>query len=107
MSAINATRAVERCERLADLGPPPPWSRPWKLKRWLRAYRAIMALDISECAEMLREVYTPARIAEMAEQQNAWLGFVKRSQDAARPRFVEPVSYDKPSYWPSKGDDDA
>lgn len=70
MTGIVPKRAVERCDRLAKLGPPPPQSRPWKLRRWLRAYRAIMALDISEAAEMLRDLYPTERIEELASRPN-------------------------------------
>lgn len=66
MTGINPKRAVERCERLAKLGPPPPWSRPWKLKRWLRAFRAIMAMDITDFGEMLRDAYPASYVSELA-----------------------------------------
>lgn len=84
MNRINPARAVERCERLADLGPPPPWSRPWKLKRWLRAFRAIMALDISEAAEMLRSVYSPTAIEELAQRETPWMALARKHMDATR-----------------------
>lgn len=81
MDLINAARAVERCAQLRDLGPAPPWSRPWKLKRWLRAYRAIMALDISEAAEMLRSVYMSSDITEMAWRQSPFHALLKRGDE--------------------------
>lgn len=70
MTAISTTRAVERCERLAALGPAPAWWRVFALRRWVAEYRAIMALDISVHAEMLRTVYTPEVAAQMAERTN-------------------------------------
>lgn len=66
MTAISTTRAVERCERLATLGPPPAWWRVFALRRWLRGYDAIMALDISVAAQLLREVYKHATPEESA-----------------------------------------
>jgi hypothetical protein len=84
VNRINPARAVERCVRLADLGPPPPWSRPWKLKRWLRAFRAIMALDISEEAEMLRSVYSPSAIEELAQRTTPWMALARKHMDATR-----------------------
>lgn len=65
---ISPTRAVERCENLAKLGSPPPWWRVFALRRWLASYRAIMALDVGEYAEMLRAAYTPGRIEELANR---------------------------------------
>lgn len=58
---ISTTRAVEPCERLAALGPPPTWWRVFALRRWLREHRAIMALDISVSAEILRSLYPAGR----------------------------------------------
>lgn len=86
-SKPNAPRAVSRCERLSALGPPPPWSRPWKLRRWLRAYRAIMAMDISEFGEMLRDAYPKQDIEAMAARKNAM--FAKLSKYGGP--FVEVV----------------
>lgn len=79
----NATRAVERCEHLVALGPPPPQSRPWKLKRWLRDYRAIMALDITEVGEMLREVYAVDRVEEMARRAHITAGLARFAEPGA------------------------
>lgn len=65
---ISTTRAVERCERLAKLGPPPVWWRALALRRWLRDYRTIMALDISVSAEMLRSLYPADKIERLTER---------------------------------------
>lgn len=80
MTGISTTRAVERCERLAALGPAPPWWRVFAVRRWLRAYRAIMALDISVHAEMLRSMYPAESIKQTAERTNATASLL-----AARP----------------------
>lgn len=63
---INPKRAVERCERLSALGPPPPQRHNRKLRKWLDAFMSIMALDISEFSEILRSAYTPDAIVEAA-----------------------------------------
>lgn len=90
MTGINAKRAVERCEKLAALGPAPPQSRSWKLRQWLRAYRAIMALDIGEMAEMLRGVYTDEKLREIATAPNPFL----RNLGGTRiRRWIEPVDH--------------
>lgn len=78
MSGPVPRLAVERCQRIAALGPPPPQRHNRKLARWLDAFRSIMALDISESAEMLRSVYTPTSIVEAAERSNPMLAFLTR-----------------------------
>lgn len=80
MTAISTTRAVERCERLAALGPPPVWWRVFALRRWLAAYRAIMALDISVGAQMLRELYPAEQLVAQATAEAPWLRMVPRSE---------------------------
>lgn len=79
--SINPKRAVERCQRLLDLGPPPPLTRPWKLRLWRRAYQAIMALDISEVAELLRDVYTREDMDQLMNQPNPMFAMVRRDAD--------------------------
>jgi hypothetical protein len=68
LATLSTTRAVERCEQLAALGSPPAWWRVFALRRWLHAYRAIMALDISAQAEMLRSIYTADAVKDLAER---------------------------------------
>lgn len=97
MTSINPTRAVERCERLAKLGPPPsprrghPWKLTRKLKLWLREYRAIMALDITQCAEMLRDLYSSEYLKQMAERPNPTFA-LKRT--GPRGQWVTPIRSD-------------
>lgn len=93
MTAISTTRAVERCERLAALGPAPAWWRVFALRRWLRAYRAIMALDISEMAEMLREVYTDEKLRELATAPNPLLAIPIVERPESRWRWVDPIDH--------------
>jgi len=80
MSGISVRRAVERAEQLAILGPPPRWYRPVLLARWSRLYRAIMTLDLSEGAEILRSYYSDERVRELAEQPSPWSGILRRSK---------------------------
>lgn len=102
MSAIVPRRAVERCERLAALGPAPAWWRVFAMRRWLRAYRAIMALDISAAAEMLRSLYPPDWVEEMANRpNNALRGLTKSSSSGPFVEVVERVQVGadgKPDY---------
>lgn len=79
-SKPNAQRAIERCERLAKLGSPPTLWHPLKLRRWLASYRSIMALDISEIAEMMRDAYPASEIQRLAERPHPMLRMVPRSQ---------------------------
>ncbi len=89
---INAARAMERCECLAALGPPPAWSRPWKLRRWLAAYRRIMALDISSHAEMLRDVYSSDAVKRAVEANRMrTLLHISRSRPEHEGPWVAPV----------------
>lgn len=98
MTGINPRRAVERCEALAKLGQPPPRWRVFQLRRWLRAYRAIMAIDISEAAEMLRGVYTDEKLRELATAPNPFIKVAQKPVGASAPigRWVEPVEHNKP-----------
>ena len=84
---ISPKRAVERCERLAALGPPPPQRHNRKLKRWLDAFSSIMVSEMSEMSEMseiLRAVYTPGSIEDLAHRPMPWVyGLIrKESKDA-------------------------
>lgn len=92
MTGIVPRRAVERCERLAKLGPAPAWWRVFALRRWLAAYRAIMALDISAHAEVLRSVYTDEKLRELATAPNPFIKITKQpaGQYLGR-KWVEPV----------------
>jgi hypothetical protein len=80
MTTLSTTRAVERCEQLARLGPAPAWWRVFALRRWLVAYRAIMALDISAQAEMLRSLYTPDVVKLAAQRPHPALRLVRGSE---------------------------
>lgn len=93
MTGINAKRAVERCERLAALGPAPAWWRVFALRRWLVAYSAIMAMDIGEAAEMLREVFSDEHIKALAEQPNPWavLDLTRKPGIGGERRRIDPV----------------
>lgn len=82
--------AEQRCELLAQLGDPPPVSRPWKLRRWLTRYRAIMALDISKQAELLREHYPAAEVSRMAGAKNPMLATLKSPHGPANV-WVAPI----------------
>jgi hypothetical protein len=94
MTAISTTRAVERCERLATLGPPPPWWRVFALRRWLAGYDAIMALDISVGAQMLREVYPAGDVAVLAVRHDAERDRLLRMMPRGeRARYIEPIEY--------------
>ena len=89
--ATSTTRAVERCEQLAKLGAPPPWWRVFAVRRWLRAYRAIAALDIGVHAELLRSIYTTDSIKAMAEAKS---GIVRKDGIGGPRKWVEPVEYE-------------
>lgn len=96
MTDIVPRRAVERCERLAKLGPPPAWWRVFALRRWLRAYRAIMTLDIGEAAEMLRGVYGDQQVLAMAARPNPMLDMQRSVQATPGRRWIDPLTYEDP-----------
>jgi hypothetical protein len=60
-------RAVERYDRIKALGSVPPWWRFRARRRWLQEFTAIMALDISTSAEILRKLYPTDAVQQMAE----------------------------------------
>jgi hypothetical protein len=99
VTAISTTRAVERCQLLATLGPPPAWWRVFALRRWLRAYRAIMAFDISVHAEMMRSFYPAEVVKGMADRSNnTFISIVTMPARGQGPigRWVDPVEYMTP-----------
>lgn len=103
---ISTTRAVERCERLAKLGPAPAWWRVFALRRWLAAYRAIMALDISAHAEVLRSVYPDEQLRELATAPNPFIKITKQpAGQYLRRKWVEPVVMAPPGPMRYHGDD--
>lgn len=72
----NTQRAVERYERIRDLGSCPP---AWKFRareKWLRAFAAIMAVDITEMDDMLRGIYTDEYLQGMATQRGPTLAML-------------------------------
>ena len=69
---IVSHRAVERYERIADLGRVPPWWCIFARRRWIRAFTSIMALDISAFGEMLRDIYPVGSIEELARRPMPW-----------------------------------
>lgn len=79
MREFNPKRAVERCERLSALGRPPPQRHNRKLRKWLDAFAAIMALDISEAAEMLRSVYSRDVVLQTMERPNPMFAFLRKA----------------------------
>lgn len=74
---VSQKLAVERSEWLVKLGPPPPWWRLFALRSWMRRYRAIMSVDITISAEMLRAIY-PDEVSRIAKRNNATLSLLQR-----------------------------
>lgn len=69
---------VERAQRLADLGPRPPWWRILARRRWHRRHTAIMAVSVSRATAMLRSVYSSDRIRDLAERPAAHQMFLSK-----------------------------
>ena len=68
---------AEREQRLRDLGPRPPWYRPFARRRWKTERARISAMDVSILAWMLRQHYTPEMVVAMAERRNPMLATMK------------------------------
>jgi len=71
---MSPKRALQRCELIAGLGAIPPWWRLLARRRWIAAFRAIMAIDISDVAELLRQHYSPSDVQALAEREHPTLG---------------------------------
>lgn len=68
MNRISAKLLIERETKLDALGPRPPWWRPFTRRRWRARHAAIMAMDVSEWAEMLRHWYGDEYLKRLAAQ---------------------------------------
>jgi 23S rRNA U2552 (ribose-2'-O)-methylase RlmE/FtsJ len=64
--SANPKLAAERQAKLDALGEQPGWWRPFARRRWRDRRAAILAVDISEAAAMLRAIYDSAWSEEVA-----------------------------------------
>lgn len=80
---------AERNRKLADLGPRPAWWRWLARRRWDARKRAVLAMDVSRQAMLLRSIYGTAQMQTMAAAPNPFLA-ISRSR-AATQRFVQVV----------------
>lgn len=69
---------AERSQRLAALGPRPPWYRPIRRRRWDLKRRSIMAMDVSVFTYMLRDLYPPSEIIRLANRPRVSLGTMEK-----------------------------
>ena len=79
IAGIDPGLERERAERLAELGPCPPWWRPVARRQWRRRFNAIMAMSISRATAMLRSLYSPADVAEMAIRRHPLLRLIAKA----------------------------
>jgi hypothetical protein len=56
----------DRDAKLAALGPRPRWWRPFARRRFDRAREAVMAIDVTESALLMRRIYNDDYIKELA-----------------------------------------
>lgn len=68
MTAPNPALVAERDRRLAVLGPQPSWWRFFARRRWRRERAAILAMDVSEMAALLRRLYPSDTIEKLAQE---------------------------------------
>ncbi|MBP9862660.1 MAG: hypothetical protein KBD62_32200 [Kofleriaceae bacterium] len=66
-----------------ELGPRPPWWRPFARRRWnrdrLEADRVYRDATMAKYDAMLRGIYTPEMFAEMTNRPNPMFALLKRS----------------------------
>lgn len=73
---------AERDAKVQALGPRPPWWRLFARRRWDERMATIMAMDVGAFTAMLRDMYPPQVVRDMAIQQSPvmqdWMTKVKR-----------------------------
>ncbi len=55
MGTIREQKRAARIEKLALLGPKPPFWRPFARLRWVRAFNSIMTITVGEWVELLED----------------------------------------------------
>jgi hypothetical protein len=95
MNQLSAKLLAEREAKLDALGPRPPWWRPFARRRWRRRRDALLAMDVSQMAEMLREVYSDDVLRAMAARPAIDFGNIcgpiARHLGPTSSRWVAPV----------------
>jgi hypothetical protein len=67
---------AERDAKLKRLGSRPPWWRPFVRLRWKQQRAAILAMDVSQAALMLRGLYSTAYLEQLASMPSPAFGLV-------------------------------
>jgi len=89
---------AEREQRLRDLGQRPPWYRLFARRRWKAERARISTMDVSVFAWMLRQMYTPDMVTQMAARPSlvfTSLAKVNPNGDNRTGSWVQPVEYSK------------
>jgi len=71
-------KRLKRLAALTDLGASPRWWQWRRMLVWRRRYVAIMTMDLSEAAELMRDIYTPQHIEDLARRSNTVLAFLTK-----------------------------
>ncbi len=66
---------AERDAKLKQIGPRPPWWRLFARRRWKQQRAAILAIDVSQVALMLRDLYSTAYLEQLASTTSPSLWF--------------------------------
>lgn len=90
----------ERALRLAELGPEPPWWRPFARRRWRRARRGICAVTLDETSLLLRRIYSRVYSERMAVRAVAPFDLANLRRDRGS------FNGDAFAFPPKKGDGD-
>lgn len=70
MFGPHQTLLAERAAALRALGPEPRWWRLFARRRWHARHRAIMAMDVSTMAWLLRQEYPATHINDLANRHS-------------------------------------
>lgn len=90
---------AERERRIRELGPRPPWYRPFARRRWTAELRRISAMDVSVFGWMPRQAYTVSVINEMAERKNFAFTTLSKLSPSSDPTTGTRLTYTSPTEY--------
>lgn len=77
---VSLKRLATRSRLLAELGDPPPRWRPFKRRAWMKRYRAVMAIDVSQYAEMMEHWYPASMIERLTNSPRPSFAMLTRKE---------------------------
>lgn len=67
---LDPVAVADRDFKLAVLGPRPPWWHPIQRRRWARLRAVVLAIDVTWAGSLLRCIYTPDEVGQMARRRS-------------------------------------